>query len=334
MKRVGVTVGLLLLILLTSGCSSLLEKYYTPVDPSSTEEILFEVPPGASTTGIAKALKEAELIQNANAFKAKVKAMDMDGKMQAGAYMLSPSMDVASIIEKLVSGDVYVDKVTFTIPEGYEVRQIADVLAEKGLIDKEAFLDVLAHHAFDYPFLEGVDRSNLLEGFLFPATYTVQRSATEVDIVTAMLNRFAQSFGQEAMDRAHELGMTVNEVVTLASIIEREARIKEEFPIISSVFHNRLNKEMLLQSCATVQYILKERKPVLSIADTKIDSAYNTYMYSGLPPAPIASPGDLALESALYPADTRYLYFVTKETEDGSHYFNETYEGHMRDVAR
>ena len=149
-----------------------------------------------------------------------------------------------------------------------------------------------------------------------------------------MLSRFDEVFEASYYARAEELDMSIDEVVTLASIIEREARVKEEFPIVSSVFHNRLKVNMLLQSCATVQFILQERKPVLSFDDIAIISPYNTYMNTGLTPSPIASPGALAIESALYPEETKYLFFVTKETNDGSHYFNETLEGHNRDVKR
>lgn len=325
---------LILTLTLFSGCATILEKYYTPVDPDQTEEVLFTVPSGATTSSIANALYEETLIQNVNAFKAKVKMMEVDGMMKAGDYKLSQSMDVETIINKIVDGDTFVETVTFTIPEGYEVRQIVDKLEAEGLIDREIFLDLLANEPFDFKFLEGVDRQYLLEGYLFPDTYTLKASANEYDIIYKMLSRFDEIFDEAYYARAEELNMTIDQVVTLASIIEREARVKEEFPVVSSVFHNRLQVNMLLQSCATVQFILQERKPVLSFDDIAIVSPYNTYINTGLTPSPIASPGALALESALYPDETKYLFFVTKETNDGSHYFNETLEGHNRDVKR
>ncbi len=334
MKKLSLILLMMLLISLITGCASILEKYNSPVDPADTSTVIYTVPSGATTTSIGKELAELGIIQNANAFKAKAKQMEVDGQMKAGDYMLSKSMSVEEIITKLVNGDVYIETFTFTIPEGYEVRQIVDKLESEGLINREKFLDALQNAPFDYAFLEGVDRSYLLEGYLFPDTYTLKTGATEIQIIDRMLERFNEIFTDEYYARAKELDMTVDQVVTLASIIEREAKVEEEFPIVSSVFHNRIDIGMMLQSCATVQFVLKERKDVLSFDDIAIDSPYNTYINAGLTPSPIASPGELAIHSALYPADTNYLYFVTKETNDGSHYFNETLEGHNRDAKR
>lgn len=334
MKRVILSMLFIALLVLSTGCAQVLERYYEPVDPESVEEILFTVPSGASTTSIATALHEANLIQNVNAFKLNVKQLEVDGKMKAGDYKLSKSMRSDEIIMKLVNGEVFVETVTFTIPEGYEVRQIIDKLEAEGIIDREAFIDVLENAPFEFSFLEGVDRSKRLEGYLFPDTYTLKKGSDEKAIVKRMLSRFDEVWKDEYDARAAELGMTLDEVVRLASIIEREARIKSEFPTVSSVFHNRLEIGMLLQSCATVQFILQERKDVLLYEDIAIDNPYNTYLYAGLPPTPIASPGELAIKSALYPEETKYLYFVTTEKNDGSHYFNETLAGHNRDIKK
>ncbi len=334
MKKIILVLILMVTLSLMSGCASVLEKYNGPVDESDTSTFVVTVTPGSSTTGIANLLYEEGLIQNVNAFKAKVKLLEVDGQMKAGDYMLSPSMSAETIINKLVDGEIFVETNKFTIPEGYEIRQIVDKLVEQGIVDRDVFMDVLENHPFDYAFLEGVDRSKKLEGYLFPDTYEVLKSADEVAIVDRMLKRFGEVFKPEYYDRATELGMTVDEVVTLASIIEREARVAEEFEIVSSVFHNRMEIGMALQSCATVQYILQERKPVLSYADTEIEDPYNTYINAGLTPSPIASPGELAIKSALYPAETNYLYFVTTEKNDGTHYFNETLAGHNRDAKK
>ena len=334
MKKSVLMVMLLMLIFVLSGCAQVLEKYNEPVDIASTEEVLFTVPSGATTTSIANALFDRALIQNVNAFKLNVKQMEVDGKMKAGDYKLSKAMTASEIIQKLVDGEIYVETVTFTIPEGYEVRQIVDKLEAEGLVNREVFLEALETAPYDYRFLEGIDRSRLLEGYLFPDTYTIKAGASEVAIIDMMLKRFDQVFTDAYYERTAELGLTVDEVVRLASIIEREARVKDEFARVSSVFHNRLEIGMLLQSCATVQFILQERKEVLLFADIAIDDPYNTYLDAGLPPSPIASPGELAISSALYPEDTKYLYFVTTEKNDGSHYFNETLEGHNRDAKK
>ncbi len=334
MKKSLIFCVIVLVVMMTTGCSEYLEKYNSPVDENSTETVIFNVPSGATTTSISKALEEAGLIQNANAFKSKVKQMEVDGQMKAGDYAISKAMSSEEIITKLVEGDIFVETFTFTIPEGYEVRQIVDTLEEQGLINREVFMEALKNEPFSYVFLEGVNREYLLEGYLFPDTYTMKVGSSEVDIINRMLARFDEVFKAEYYDRAAELGMTVDEVVTLASIIEREAKVEAEFPIVSSVFHNRIDIGMLLQSCATVQFILQERKEVLLFEDIEIDNPYNTYIYEGLTPSPIASPGALAIESALYPEDTNYLYFVTTEKNDGTHYFNETLEGHNRDIQK
>lgn len=334
MKKSLIFCVIVLVVMMTTGCSEYLEKYNSPVDENSTETVIFNVPSGATTTSISKALEEAGLIQNANAFKSKVKQMEVDGQMKAGDYAISKAMSSEEIITKLVEGDIFVETFTFTIPEGYEVRQIVDTLEEQGLINREVFMEALKNEPFSYVFLEGVNREYLLEGYLFPDTYTMKVGSSEVDIINRMLARFDEVFKAEYYDRSAELGMTVDEVVTLASIIEREAKVEAEFPIVSSVFHNRIDIGMLLQSCATVQFILQERKEVLLFEDIEIDNPYNTYIYEGLTPSPIASPGALAIESALYPEDTKYLYFVTTEKNDGTHYFNETLEGHNRDIQK
>jgi UPF0755 protein len=319
---------------LTTGCASILEKYNEPVDPNDTAQIVVTVPKGATTTSIANLLKEQSLIQNVNAFKAKSKLLEADGKMQAGDYQLSKSMSAEAIIQKLVAGEVYVETETFTIPEGYEVRQIVDRLSEEGIVDATVFRDVLANEPFNYAFLEGVDRQYLLEGYLFPDTYTVKKGTSEKEIIQMMLARFDEVFKPDYYTRAEELGMTVDQVVTLASIIERETKKPEELALVSSVFHNRIDQKMLLQSCATIQYVLMERKERLTYDDLEIESPFNTYQHLGLTPAPIASPGEKAIEAALYPADTNYLYFVTTGLDDGSHYFNETLAGHNRDKEK
>lgn len=327
-------IALLAMVLLLPGCATILEKYNEPVNSENTDEILVTVPKGASTTSIANLLLENELIQNVNAFKAKAKTLELDGKMKAGDYMLSQSMSSEAIIRKIASGEVYEDNVKFTIPEGFETRQIIDKLVEEGIVDREALIQVLENEPFDYPFLENVNRSYRLEGYLFPDTYIVKRGSSEKEIVAKMLNRFNEIFKQDYYDRAKELNMSVDEVITLASIIERETKLADERPIVSSVFHNRIDQKMMLQSCATIQYVLKERKDRLTYDDLEIVSPFNTYKHAGLTPAPIASPGEQAIIAALYPADTNYLYFVTTEKHDGSHYFNETLAGHNRDKEK
>lgn len=328
-----ILITLLLLMILAGGAVFLLNPidYLTsPVDPANSEEVLITIPSGSSTTRIADILKENDLIKSVNGFKFLSKDMNADGKMQAGDYLLNQAMSSEAIIEKLISGDTYVETVKFTVPEGYEVLEIADMLAGEGIVDYDEFVRVLEFGEFDYRFLEGIDRSKRLEGFLFPDTYEIVLDADEYDIINMMLKRFDEVFKDEYYAQAESLGMSVNEIITLASIIEREIVVDEERPVASGVFYNRLDIDMGLQSCATVQYVLPERKENLSIKDTKYDSPYNTYIHPGLPPAPIACPGEKSIKAALYPEDTDYKYFVASSSGDGSHIFSVTYEEHLK----
>jgi UPF0755 protein len=248
--------------------------------------------------------------------------------MQAGDYMLSPSMSGQAIIEKLVAGDTYIETTTFTIPEGYEIRHIAADLEADGLIDSAVFYETLQNGSFDNSFLSDVDRAYNLEGYLFPDTYEIEVGATEHDIIQLMLNRFERFLTDEVKAEIADNGLTLNEFVTMASIVEREAQLASERGKVASVFYNRIDKNMKFQSCATVQYVLGERKDVLSYDDIAIESPYNTYKYQGLTPSPIANPGEASLLAALNPEDTDYLYFRRSVKDDGSQVFSKTLREH------
>ncbi len=245
--------------------------------------------------------------------------------------MLSQSMSNEEIINILQKGEVYVPKVKVTIPEGFELKQIAARLEEKGLVQADKFLEVASTTIFDYPFLvDSPAGVNHLEGYLFPATYQIAESASEKEIMFMMLNAFNRVFKEEYYGRAEELGMNVNELMTLASIVEREAKLDEERSTIASVFHNRLKRNKPLESCATIQFALGERKQRLLYKDLEIKSPYNTYKNPGLPPGPISSVGEKSIIAALYPEDTDYLYFRTTAKNDGSHHFSKTFDEHQR----
>jgi len=190
----------------------------------------------------------------------------------------------------------------------------------------------MENRSFDYAFMNGLPSgSDRLEGFLFPETYEIYVSATAHDIVDKMLSQFDKVFTEDCYKRAEELGMSVRDIITIASIIEREARIDEDRSLVASVIYNRLDINMSLQMCSTVQYILGDPKAVLSTADTQIDHPYNTYQNPGLPPGPICSPGEASIMAALYPADTDYIYFVVSEKLDGSHAFSSNYNQFLKD---
>ncbi|MDK2798448.1 MAG: hypothetical protein PWP27_28 [Clostridiales bacterium] len=311
-------------------------------DPKDLEEkngenniIEVKIPKGASTREIAVILKEKGLIKYPILFRVVSKINRNDGKYQQGIHHLNTAMDYEAIMAELQKNVEKKETKRFTIPEGFEFRQIVEKLANEKLIDKEKFINIAENGDFDYPFLKNLPkRENRLEGYLFPDTYEVYADATEEDIIKKMLDRFEQVFNQEYYEKAKALNMTVDEVVTLASIIEREAQVDKERPLVSAVFHNRLKSKNYpyLQSCATVQYILKDRKKILTDEDTKTPSPYNTYLHPGLPIGPIASPGKASIHAALYPADVDYLFFVAKD--DGTHIYSKTYAEHLKAVSK
>lgn len=283
---------------------------------------------GSSVKVISAQLEKQGIIKNANVFALYCKLNNKANKIKAGTYILSSSMSVAQIVDKLASGNGETNSVRFTIPEGFELRQIADRLEAQGLINKEEFYAAIDKAEFNYSFIKDIpDREAKLEGYLFPDTYDVYKNATEQEIIDKMLGRFDKVFTDAYKLRAKELNMTIDQVITLASIIEREAKLDKDRKIISAVFHNRLDKKMKLESCATVQYLLKEQKPVLTYKDLEVNSPYNTYLYVGLPKGPIASPGAESIEAALYPDNVDFLFFFA--TKDGSHIFSRTYQEHL-----
>lgn len=317
------------LAIIFGGCS-LKASLVEPVDPSNQSQVVFTVPSGASTTKIAELLKAQELIKSVNGFKLLSKDLEADGKMQAGDYIVSPSMSGQAIIEKLVAGETYVETRTFTIPEGYEIRHIVADLEAEGLIESAVFYEALKNGRFDNSFLSELDRTYNLEGYLFPDTYEIEVGASEHDIIQLMLNRFDRFLTDEVKAEIAQKGLTLNQLVTMASIVEREAQLESERGRVASVFYNRIDKNMKFQSCATVQYVLGERKDVLSYDDIAIESPYNTYKYQGLTPSPIANPGEASLLAALNPEDTEYLYFRRSIKNDGSQVFSKTLREHEK----
>ena len=290
---------------------------------------------GATTADIAAALKEKGLIRYPLVFKMISRSGGYDGKYLPGGFRISYAASYREMMEILTSkpnGDSYV---RVTIPEGAEARQIAQKLAEAGVCGADDFLAAANRTDYDYDFLDSIhdkkDRLVALEGYLFPDTYEFEKGTDAQQVVKVLLDQFERVFDDKMQKRAKELDMTVDQAVTLASVIEREAVGDEDRALVAGVFHNRLNGAgglTKLQSCASVQYILGERKAVLSNADTRIQSPYNTYQNDGLPVGPIANPGKASLTAALWPEDTDYLYFGLDGT--GKHAFSVTYEEHAR----
>ena len=296
--------------------------------PKKTEgTIVITVPQGAGTQKIAKELKSHNLIQSEFFFKVVSRVLGKDAKYNYGKFEIERSSGYMALFERLTAPANVVESEKVTIPEGYEIYKIADLLESKGLIDKDKFYYLVDNGNFDYEFIKDIPKREMrLEGYLFPDTYEFVAN-DEYGIINEMLGRFEQFYNKykEHIDNSY---LSTDELITLASIIEREAGSADK-KLVSSVFHNRiLSPEYpYLQSCATVQYVLRERKAVLTHADTQIDSPYNTYINPGLPVGPIASPGEEAIRAALFPEDTEYFFFVLGS--DGTHHFAKTYDEHL-----
>lgn len=303
---------------------------FNPVKVEAQEEVEVVIPEGSSVKEVGKILKEKNLIKSGRAFRSQLKKRNAVEGLKAGEYVMLTGSELDEVIDILLKGSVNKNVVKFTIPEGYEIRQMADRLSDSGIVDRDEFIGLTADKSNfedEFDFLKELEEGQSLEGFLFPATYEVFEGESAKSIINRMLKAFELVYNEEIKSRESKLDL--NQIVTLASIIEREAKIDEERPIMSGVFYNRLEENMRLGSCATVQYVLGERKPRLSISDTKIDSPYNTYINSGLPPAPIAAPGKKSIIAAVEPAETDYLYFTLKSPQ-GNHEFTKTYDEHRR----
>ncbi|MCL2741285.1 MAG: endolytic transglycosylase MltG, partial [Oscillospiraceae bacterium] len=308
--------------------------------PISEDEALYvEIPRGSGTGQIAEILAHERIIRHTAVFKLLSFVNGYDGSYKAGTHILKAGLSYGEIMSILCGEPALEISVWVVIAEHYTFRQTVGALVGKGIVDGDRFAEVCQSAEFGYWFIEGIpDREERLEGYLYPDSYLFDRNSDERAVARKFLSRFAEIYTDDLAERADAVGMTVDQVMTLASMIEREARVAGEKGTISSVFHNRLAAGMRLESCATVQYALYKRigyvKEVITAVDTQVDDPYNTYLRDGLPPGPICSPGLESIEAALYPDSTGYLYFLAKNDGTGTHEFSETYEGHLDAVAR
>jgi UPF0755 protein len=282
-----------------------------------------DIPMGSSVFQIGALLEEKGLIKNRDSFVWYLYLTGQQNSLKAGHYTFGSQFTFGQLLRELKKGRPIIYKVT--IPEGYTCAEIGRLLSGRGLVDDQRFQELLHDRVFlrsqlvDFAPVSG-------EGFLFPDTYEFAKGAKEEEILATFFQRFRQVWS-EVSHQMKPGGLSPTELVTLASIVEGEAKVAAERPIIAGIFLNRLRRGQLLQSCATVQYALGERKQRLLYKDLQIDSPYNTYLYKGLPPTPIGNPGRASLEAVLAPADTDYLYFFAKS--DGTHVFSRTYREHI-----
>lgn len=307
-----------------------------PLEPRTTVPVTIEIPPAATAADVAQLLKEQGLIRSACAFRLLGKFTGQEKMIKAGQYCLAPSETPQDILQTLARGQTVNKEVKVTIPEGYTVRQMARLLAAQGITDETEFLAVAKDGGLLSDYFGDVASSEIdwqWEGFFFPDTYFLLPNTPAEEIAQKMLWRMDEVWAEEIQGLTNlPAGLSPRELITLASLVEREAKVAAERPLIAAVFYNRLHKKMPLQSCATVQYLFPEPKPVLSEEDTKALSPYNTYLHSGLPPGPIAAPGRAAIRAVLRPSNSEKLYFVAKP--DGSHAFSITYEEHLENQRK
>jgi UPF0755 protein len=285
------------------------------------------IPDGSTFQHVASLLEREGLIKSRTVFVLFGKFQSADRKVHAGEYELNPSMTPAEILSKLLNGQVLLHPLT--IPEGLTITQIADLASEQGLTDRAEFLRL----AKDREFIVSLGiKAETLEGYLYPDTYKFPRPIKSREAMVAMVEQLRQEVGPDLLARMQELKMTMHEVLTLASVIEKETGSGGERPEISAVFHNRLKKHIPLQSDPTVIYGLPAFDGNLHKKDLSSPSPYNTYRVQGLPPGPIANPGIQAIRATLYPSDSRSLYFVSRN--DGTHQFSATLIEHNQAVEK
>lgn len=347
LRPILVFAGALLIVfgLVAGAWQSIEDNFLSPVNPADETEIAFSVENGNSLTRVANNLKKQELIKNSTVFKYYCDFAGLGQKIQAGDYLIKRSMDMFEIADLLTTGDGQPITTDITIIPGTTIETIAADLKNKGIFkDENEFLNICrtGEGVQDYYFitdaLQTVDtasRKYLLEGYLAPNTYEIYTDATPISIIKKLLSQTDKVFSSDWQSRAQELKMTMDQVLTLASMIEKEAK-KADFAKVSAVFHNRLKDGMKLQSDPTIHYVTGERRMSLRSSDLAVESPYNTYRISGLPAGPICNPSPEAINAALYPDESyvaeKYLYFCSTDPSTGTLHFSRTLEEHERAV--
>ena len=342
---VGLTVLVLVIGIGMTGWNKLYGSFLAPVDEADPGDYTFEISSGDSLNRVASNLEAAGLIRSKTVFKYYCDFAGMAQKIQTGSYSLKKNMTMTEIADRLTTGDGNPIVRNITLIPGETVEEFAAKLVRTGVLEKtDEFLAACRDgKAFsDYYYIDDVlkngqadKRKYVLEGYLAPNTYEVYVTATAEDIIRKLLSQTEAAFPAELQDRAEELGLTMDQTLTLASLIEKEAK-ETDFPRVSAVFHNRMKQGMKLESDVTIHYITGVRKMALADSDLTVSSPYNTYQVSGLPVGPICNPSTAAIRAALYPDETmiaeKYLYFCAKEPESGELYFSKTLDQHRRAV--
>jgi UPF0755 protein len=330
-KRIAVGLGIVLVLgLAAAGAGGywLWSRISTPYAAFAGDEVFVEVPPGESTRGIGRRLAEAGVVRDELTFRLAWRWQGRGRSLKAGEYRFTGEATPAAVIDRIARGDVFLLPITF--PEGLTFEEQAAVFERAGFGPAADFIAAARVPDRIRHLDPGADT---LEGYLFPDTYLLPRRTSAEALVARMTTRFEEMFDPAWRDEAAARGLTVRQLVTLASLVEKETARADERHVVSAVYNNRLRIGMPMQCDPTVIYALKlagQWDGNITRADLRFDSPYNTYRYPGLPPGPIAAPGRASLEAALHPADVDYLYFVSRN--DGSHVFSRTLAEHNRAV--
>lgn len=335
--------SIIILLVLIAGASGAY-YLYANLQPAhkSDKPVTLTIPRGAGTAKIANLLKQKGLVRDANVFKLYVWYKKEGSRFQAGTYEIRPGIKLGGIIDKLNRGETVKEAtIRFTVPEGYTIKQIAQMLSDDGFVSLDEFMAKLrTPQLFQAQAVKQIPAQGAyihpLEGYLFPETYELKKGSTEQQIIERMLDETDKKLatlpaGWESL--MQQKGLTLHRLLTIASLIEREVVVDEERPLVASVIYNRLAANKALEIDATVQYVLGKQKERIYYKDLKVKSPYNTYLHKGLPPGPIASPSLKSIEAALHPATTKYMYYVTRKDGTQRHLFAETYAEHKKNIA-
>jgi UPF0755 protein len=348
LRPILVVAGALIVVvgLLMTGWNWVYGNYLSPVDAADTAPVTFVVENGNSLSKVAANLKSQNLVRNPTIFKYYSDFIGLGQKIQSGEYILTRAMTIDEIANQLTTGDGKPMTATITVIPGWTIEDIAQKLFTDGVItSKDEFLAKArsGKDFSDYYYVADVlaspnvgQRKFVLEGYLSPNTYEVYTDATTDDIIRKLLSQTEVAFPASYYERAEQIGFTMDQVITLASLIEKEAK-EPDFSKVSAVFHNRLKDNIKLGSDATINYITGVRRMALRNEDMNVNSPYNTYKNSGLPLGPICNPSPAAIMAALYPDETfvadKYMYFCSKDPNTGELVFSKTLEEHNQAVA-
>ncbi len=345
MKKVFFLLVIAILVTVVGGYFYLEEKSLNSRSSSSNLLQEFEIASGEGAQEVGVRLEEEGLILNKSFFYYYLWKTDQNNKLQAGVYEISPSMTIPEMVEKFTRGKVKEKVVKITVPEGFTNEKIIKLVKEREPSIADEFEEIVTckclgqaececdRFSQKYDFLAQIPKGVDMEGYLFPDTYFISPEETGSTLVSKFLNNFKKKYSEDFVAQMEKRDKSYHEIMTMASIIEREVRTDEDRKVVSGIFWNRVEDSYPLQSCATLAYFLGVDKPQFSYEDTQIESPYNTYVNAGMPPGPISNPGLPSIEAALYPEETDYYFFLS-DAETGEIIYSETLEEHNANKDR